>query len=146
MARNAAAYDADYYAWTMEQARLLRAGELSAIDVANLAEEIEGMGVSNRRELENRLIVLIAHLLKWRYQPGMRSRSWSATITEQRLQIEKVCAESPSLRPLAPGMLLDAYKIARVRAIGETGMADRTFPQKCPFTLEQILAPDFLPE
>jgi hypothetical protein len=75
MDRNAANYDADFYAWTVEQARLLRAGELSAIDAANITEEIESMGRGDRRELHGRLVVLIMHLLKWRQQPGARSRS-----------------------------------------------------------------------
>src|SRR5438445_6900216 len=117
MPANSVAYEEDFYSWTVEQSRLLRSGELSAIDVANIAEEIEGMGRSDRRELRSRLVVLVTHLLKWRHQPGARSRSWSATIDEQRLQIEEVLAESPSLRPKAATMLSDAYAIARARAI-----------------------------
>ncbi len=146
MAQNAVQYEDDFYAWTVEQARLLRAGELSAVDAANLAEEIESMGRSDRRELQSRLTVLIMHLLKWRQQPGARSRSWSATIEEQRLQIEQVFAESPSLRPLVAGMLAQAYKIARPRAIGETGLADDAFPPTGPFALDEILSSSFLPE
>ncbi len=99
MPRNSVEYEEDFYAWTVEQSRLLRAGELSAIDVANIAEEIESMGRSDRRELRSRLVVLAMHLLKWRRQPGARSRSWSATIDEQRLQIEEVLAESPAFGP-----------------------------------------------
>ena len=146
MDRNAADYDADFYAWTVEQARLLRAGELSAIDAANIAEEIESMGRSDRRELQSRLVVLIMHLLNWRHQPAAQSRSWSATIEEQRLQIENVFAESPSLRPLAAGMLAQAYAIARTRAIAETGLADEAFPAACPFSLDDILSRSFLPQ
>jgi hypothetical protein len=146
MARNAALYDEDFYAWTIEQARLLRSGALSAIDVPNVAEEIESMGRSDRRELQSRLAVLIMHLLKWRFQPNARSRSWSATIDEQRLQIAQVFAESPSLRPLAAGMLLQAHAIARAHAIAETGLADDAFPDACPFTLDEVLSRSFLPE
>ncbi len=146
MAQNAVQYEDDFYAWTIEQARLLRVGELSAIDAANLAEEIESMGRSDRRELQSRLAVLIMHLLKWRQQPGARSRSWSATIEEQRLQIEQVFAESPSLRPLVAGMVVQAYKIARPHAIGETGLADDAFSPTCPFSLDEILSGTFLPE
>jgi hypothetical protein len=146
MDRNAANYDADFYAWTVEQARLLRAGELSAIDAANIAEEIESMGRSDRRELHSRLVVRIMHLLKWRQQPGARSRSWSATIEEQRLQIENVFVESPSLRPLVAGMLAQTYAIARARAIAETGLADEAFPAACPFSLDDILSRSFLPQ
>ena len=81
MSQNAVDYEQDFYAWTVEQGRLLRTGELSAIDAVNLAEEIESMGRRDRRELENRLTVLLTHLLKWQMQPDQRSRSWSATNT-----------------------------------------------------------------
>ena len=146
MPRNSIEYEEDFYAWTVEQSRLLRSGELSAIDVANIAEEIESMGRSDRRELKSRLIVLLMHLLKWRHQPGGRSRSWSATIDEQRLQIEGLLAESPSLRPNAAMMLADVHAIARARAIAETGLADEVFPEACPFTADEVLSRAFLPE
>ena len=146
MARNAVDYEEDFYAWTVDQARLLRAGELSTIDAANLAEEIESMGRSDRRELQSRLAVLTMHLLKWRFQPSARSRSWSATIEEQRLQIEQVFAESPSLRPLAAGMLPQAYPIARARVIAEAGLADDLLPTLCPFAVDEMLSRSFLPQ
>ena len=146
MSRNAVDYETDFYAWTVEQARLLRAGELENVDAVNIAEEIESIGRSDRRELQSRLVVLTMHLLKWRFQPSARSRSWSATIEEQRLQIEQVFAELPSLRPLAAGMLPQAYAIARARAIAETGLADDAFPASCPFTLDDVLSPAYLPE
>ena len=146
MARNAPAYDEDYYAWTIEQAQLLRTGELSSIDAANLAEEIDGIGISNRRELERRLTVLITHLLKWRYQPGFRSRSWAATISEQRRKTDGLLRESPSLRPPLATVLPEEYGTARDHALAETGLPDQVIPEGCPFTLEQILAKDFLPE
>jgi hypothetical protein len=82
MSRNSAGYENDFYAWTVEQARLLRSGELSAIDAANVAEEIESMGRSDRREIKSRLIALLSHLLKWRMQPEIRSTSWSGTIRD----------------------------------------------------------------
>lgn len=145
MARNAIDYHEDYYAWTLEQARLLRSGEMSVIDAENIAEELESMGRSDRRELKSRLVVLVMHLLKWRHQPGARSRSWSATIDEQRLQIEGLLADSPSLRPIAAAMLAEAYEIARARAIAETGLADDTFPEACPFTPDEVLSRVFLP-
>jgi Domain of unknown function DUF29 len=146
MGQNAVLYGDDYYAWTVEQARLLRAGALSAIDAANIAEEIESMGRSDRRELQSRLVVLAMHLLKWRFQPSARSRSWSATIDEQRLQIDQVFGESPSLRALAGGLLPQAYAMARARAIAETGLAEDLFPVTCPFTLDEVLSRSFLPQ
>jgi Domain of unknown function DUF29 len=146
MTRNADGYEEDFYAWTVEQSRLLRSGELSAIDAANIAEEIESMGRSDRRELKSLLVVLLMHLLKWRHQPAARSRSWSATIDEQRLQIEGVLAESPSLRPMLATMLPEACAIARIRAIAETGLADEAFPEACPFSQGKVLSRAFLPE
>jgi hypothetical protein len=145
MPRNAVDYEEDFYLWTTEQARLLRSGELSAIDAANIAEEIESMGRSDRRELKSRLIVLLAHLLKWVHQPEARSRSWSSTIREQRQQIDLVLDDSPSLRTAVAQMLHQAYEIARERAAEETGLAEATFPDACPFTADEVLSRGFLP-
>ena len=146
MARNDAVYEADFHAWTVEQARLLRSGDLAAIDVENIAEELEGMGRSERRELRSRLVTLLMHLLKWRGQPGFRSRSWSATIREQRQEIATLLSESPSLAPLLPAMLSQAYAIAREKAAAETGLAEAEFPADCPFALDDVLAPGYFPE
>jgi hypothetical protein len=145
MPRNAVAYDDDFFGWTMQQSDLLREGALSEIDLANLAEEIEDMGKSIRRELRNRMLVLLAHLLKWQCQPNLRSRSWSGTAKEQRRQINDLLAESPSLRPVVNQELAGLYSVARDKAADETGFPDTTFPAECPFTLEQILDRDFLP-
>jgi uncharacterized protein DUF29 len=144
--RNSVTYDDDFYAWTMEQARLLRSGDLSTIDAGNIAEEIEGMGKSDRRELRNRLSILVMHLLKWRYQPGFRSTSWSGTFREQRQQVKQLLDESPSLRPQLAGELATIYKWGRTKAVGETGLPESTFPAKCPFKPAQILDEEFLPE
>jgi hypothetical protein len=146
MPRNAVTYDKDFFAWTEEQARLLRAGEFSQLDIENIAEEMEDMGRSIRRELRNRLAVLTMHLLKWRYQPMHRSPSWSATIREQRRQIAELLDESPSLKRLPGQELAKIYCSAVAKAAGDTGLADASFPVECPFTPDQIMAEDFLPE
>jgi hypothetical protein len=146
MPRNSVAYDEDFFAWTQEQARLLREGDFSQIDIENVAEELESMGRSDKRELRNRLIQLIMHLLKWQYQPGFRSRSWTSTIREQRDQVKESLEESPSLRPTVTIELSKVHRIARIKAAGETGLAESTFPDSCPYTPEQILSEDFLPE
>ena len=146
MPRNAVAYDDDFFAWTQEQARLLRAGDLADVDVENLAEEIESMGKSLRRELRNRLGVLLVHLLKWGYQPTFRSRSWSNTIREQRKQVAGLIDEAPSLAPLLANELPGIYESAVTNASSETGLAETSFPIGCPYTPEQILSEDFLPE
>jgi hypothetical protein len=146
MPRNAVDYEDDFFEWTVEQARLLRGGELSEIDAANIAEEIESMGLSDRRELRNRLIVLLSHLLKWAYQSDARSSSWLGTIREQRLQIEFILEDSPSLRRVAAQLSARDYDRARRKAVDETELPESTFPAECPFTADQILAEDFLPE
>ena len=146
MPRNSVAYDEDFFAWTQEQARLLRAGEVADIDLENLAEEIESVGTSNRREIRNRLTVLLVHLLKWQFQPRRRGSSWSDTIWEQRLQIESVLEDSPSLRPFFTQVIDGVYGRARDKAARETRMQPKVFPAECPYTPEQILSEDFLPE
>ncbi|HTQ33152.1 MAG TPA: DUF29 domain-containing protein [Stellaceae bacterium] len=146
MPRNAVAYDEDFFAWTQEQARLLREGEVAEIDLENLAEEIESVGRSDRREIRNRLIVLLAHLLKWQFQPKRRGNSWSVTLLEQRLQINSIIEDSPSLRPFFAEALAGAYKSARDVAARETRLKLGVFPPECPYTPEQILSEDFLPE
>jgi len=146
MPRNSVDYEEDFYAWTVEQSRVLRSGELSTIDAANIAEEIESMGRSDRRELKSRLVVLVLHLLKWRHQPSARSRRWSATIDEQRLQIGDLLSESPSLRPMMLAILAQAYPIARAQSIAETGLADKAFCDTCPFTADEVMSGSFYPE
>jgi hypothetical protein len=136
-------YDTDLLIWSERQAALLRrraAGELvndAEIDWSNVAEEIASVGRSERRELRNRLARLLQHLLKWRYQPDHRSRSWRATIATQRREIEALLADSPSLRATLPDVLAVAYRAARDDAITETGLLD--LPEASPFTVEQTL-------
>src|ERR1700756_3199974 len=113
-------YEEDFYAWTVEQARLLRSGKLASIDVANIAEEIESLGRSDKRAIESRLTVLLMHLLKWQIQSKMRSQSWSGTILEQRRRIAKLLQESPSLRPFVNEALAEAYTDALEAASNET--------------------------
>ena len=141
-----AGYDNDFYAWTQAQAGLLRSGQFSKVDIENVAEELESMGRSDKRELDSRLEILLMHLLKWQIQVRGRSPGWSGTIREQRRRIEKLLRESPSLRPIVGQLIPEAFTEARDKAAEETGLAETTFPSECPFSLEQILAEDFLPE
>lgn len=91
-------YEQDFYAWANRNAQLIRAGKLSEIDVENIAEELEGMGRSEKRAFINRLAILLAHLLKWHFQPALRSRSWQYTIRAQRDQLYDLLEDSPSLK------------------------------------------------
>ncbi|WP_143171095.1 DUF29 domain-containing protein [[Phormidium ambiguum] IAM M-71] len=92
-------YETDFYAWTQKQAELLRQRDLNNLDIENLIQEIESLGKQEKRELVNRLGVLIGHLLKWEYQPNKRSKSWLKTIREQRRKITDLLQENPSLKP-----------------------------------------------
>ncbi len=93
-------YEQDFQAWALENAALLRQGKLADIDVLHIAQELEGMGASERRELQSRLQVLVCHLLKHQYQPERRGKSWLLTIGHQRDVIDRLLKQSPSLRPL----------------------------------------------
>ena len=142
----AEAYELDFYAWAMKNAELIRAGRLEEIDADNIAEELESMGKSQKRALASRLVVLLAHLLKWQYQPESRSRSWKNTIKVQRLDLGELLDESPSLRPSLQETMASAYTKARLLAARDTGLDETELPEGCPFTLEQAMDPDYWPQ
>jgi hypothetical protein len=138
-------YENDIVAWANEQAYLLRSGKLSAIDIEHIAEEIEDVGKSEQRELASRTAVLIAHLLKWQYQPERQSGSWQRTIKEQRKAIARRLKKTPSLNALTNDSewIEDAWGDAVLIAINETRMG--SFPESCPWAIENILSDDWLP-
>jgi Domain of unknown function DUF29 len=138
-------YDNDFYAWTQEQASLLQNRQWSQLDLANIIEEIESLGRQERRELSNRLGVLIGHLLKWQYQPQLRSRSWLTTIDLQRLEIVDLLADNPSLKPELEAALERSYLKATKLAVQETDLPKRTFPKACPYRLSEVLDDRFYP-
>ncbi|NCJ08357.1 DUF29 family protein [Synechococcales cyanobacterium C] len=131
-------YDADFYAWTQQQAEYLRSGKVSALDFENLAEEIESLGKQQRQELRSRLGILLGYLLKWHYQPQKRSSSWFYTILEQRSEILKHLQENPSLKPYLPKAIIEGYEKGLYLFGRETGIHYRKLPQSCPFSDEQI--------
>ncbi|MBK1694349.1 hypothetical protein CKO09_06285 [Chromatium weissei] len=135
----------DYHAWLLESAALIRAGQFDALDATKIAEELEDMGASTARELENRLGVLLAHLLKWRYQPERRGASWEATIKEQRQRILRLLRKNPSLKANLEETCTDAYGDARFIARRETELPENVFPQLNPFSWQQTVE-DFWPE
>ena len=138
-------YEADFYQWSLEQARLLRSGDWKAVDVEHLAEEIEDMGKGVRREWESRLKVLIVHLLKWVFQPELRGVSCQLTIQEQRDQLHELLADNPSLKNQMTASLERTYPRAIKRTALETSLIEETFPTECPFRLEDILNESFWP-
>ena len=145
-ARPTATYDSDFHAWAKDQAARLRDLRPNSIDWENVAEEIESLGKSQRREIRSRLIVLLAHLLKWACQPAGRSNSWRASIVEARSEIAGELDDSPSLRHYPGEVLARQYDVARLSAAGDTGLDADAFPDTCPYTIEQVLDPAFWPE
>lgn len=139
-------YDTDFHLWSQQQARLLRERRWDDLDVDNLVDEVESVGRSEKREIESRLEILIAHLLKWKYQPGGRSGAWRATIAEQRSRIARIVKDSPSLRRFASHQVALEYEAGRLLASRETGIAFGLFPDECPFSANDVLDPHFWPE
>jgi hypothetical protein len=138
-------YDADYHRWTEDQARALREKRLADVDWENVAEEIESLGRSDRREIESRLAVILEHLLKWQFQPEHRSASWRATLLEQRNRIDRLLRESPSLRPYPATVLDEEYRLARIKTAGDAGFPLDRLPEQNPYTVVQVLDENFLP-
>ena len=138
-------YHTDLHEWANRQAQLLRSGRLDQADIELIAEEIESMGNNELRELEDRLAVLFSHLLKWRFQPGQRSRHWELTIKEERRRLRRHLARNPSLQQHLAQAREEAYGDAILEAASETGLAEHSFPAGCPFTPEQTLDDQWWP-
>ena len=138
-------YEQDFYAWTQQQAQLLRLGKLEELDLENLAEEIESLGKQQKQELRNRFGILIGHLLKWEYQPQLRGKSWSITIDLQREEILELVNENPSLKPYLEEAIAKAYKQAIALVVKETPLDKHDLPSQCPYSFAQVLDQDFYP-
>jgi ribosomal protein L29 len=140
-------YETDVVAWANEQAGLIRAGRYSELDVTHIAEEIEDVGKSEQRELLSRMVVLLAHLLKWQFQPSKQSKSWQHTLRTQRKDVAYALSEAPSLRTkFKDAQWLDiVWAKAKSQAETETGLDIDAFPENCPWAIEDILREDWLP-
>ncbi|HEV3143170.1 MAG TPA: DUF29 domain-containing protein [Gemmataceae bacterium] len=138
-------YEQDETAWLETMAELIRRGRFDEIDYPNLAEYLADMARRDRREVESRLTVLLAHVLKWMHATGQRSGGWKATIIEQRQELESLVSRGV-LRNHAEDVLADVYSKAVERAAAETALAAETFPVTCPYTLDQLLSADLLGE
>lgn len=139
-------HETDFYSWTKEQAMLLKQGRFMEVDREHLIEELESMGASERRELVNRLAVLLAHLLKWQYQPERRGKSWQFTIETQRQDALDVLIDNPGLKTTVNEAMVRAYRKARAFVVRETNLEPDTFPSVCPWDLEQALNEEFWPD
>ena len=141
-------YEKDVVAWANEQAELLRAGKFSALDIEHIAEEIEDVGKSQQRELASRMAVLLAHLLKWQCQPERRGASWQTTLQIQRAAIVRRLNKTPSLKPMLvdDDWISDMWGDARQQAATEIQIGVALLPESCPWTMEQAMNPEFLPQ
>jgi hypothetical protein len=136
-------YESDFYRWTVDQVANLRLGNLDGLDLENLAEEIESLGNQQRSELENRLAVLLGHLLKWDLQPDLRGKSWRSTIKEQRRQIQRLIKKNPSLKSYLDEAISEGYESALDLVVRETPLDYQDLPQVCPYAIAQIFDNNF---
>lgn len=131
-------YEKDFYAWSLEQARLLKNKKLTHLDLKNLAEEIESLGKKDRRALKSHLIILLLHLLKIKVQKR-KTNSWKQSISNSRNEIEFILEDSPSLRREIAFFIDEVYEKARKEAAEETRLSIEKFPKKCPWSVDEIL-------
>lgn len=137
-------YETDFMDWLTQQKLALASRDITALDWENLAEELDSMGISEKNELKNRLIILLTQLLKWQYQSSKRSISWFTTIANQRDDLQDLLTEKPSLKQYIPDILPKAYRNARREASAETGLKLGSFPETYSSNIEEILNPEFL--
>ncbi|TAN64697.1 MAG: DUF29 domain-containing protein [Methylobacter sp.] len=140
-------YETDAIAWANEQAAFIRSGRFDLLDLEHIADEIEDVGKSEQREFENRMAVLLAHLIKWQYQPSHRGKSWERTIKDRRTMIIRRLNKTPSLKPDLenPDFWSESWADAARLAENETGILN-VFPESCPWNFDQIMNPEFWPE
>jgi hypothetical protein len=139
-------YEADFLEWVTEQAAALRKARPNSVDWENLAEELDAMGRAERRALASQLERLMAHLLKWQYQPDRRSKSWQRSICDSRTQIDRLLDDSPSLTGALPELVVVEWTRAVRRASVETGIHASAFPLTCCWSITDLRDADFLPQ
>jgi hypothetical protein len=139
-------YERDFCLWLELNIQQMKAGTLEAIDVIHVIEELETMGRSERQSLQSNLQVVLMHLLKYKYQSEKRTKSWRFTLLEHRDRIEVLLEDSPSLRTYLSENFVRSYAKARKKAAVETDLDIEIFPLNSPFTIEETLDSDYLPE
>ncbi|MGN6317215.1 DUF29 domain-containing protein [Trinickia sp.] len=139
-------YDEDVVLWAEEQATLLRAGELSRIDIEHIAEEIEDVAKSETREVMNRMAVLLTRLLEWRFVTGRRCASKQRGIKAERQHVAYLLAQAPSLtqKLAVPDCMGLMWAKALAEVVSDTGLGG--FPETCPWSMAQVLDAGFMPD
>ncbi|NJR39874.1 MAG: DUF29 domain-containing protein [Leptolyngbyaceae cyanobacterium CSU_1_4] len=140
-----ALYETDYLQWIESTVQRIQSQDYGAVDWENLVEEIEDMGRRERQSLESNFIVLVIHLLKWQFQPQLRSGSWEGRIVEHRRRVNRALKDSPSLNSYLVGCEAECYEEAVKQAKAETGLPLEAFPLDCPYELADMLKDDYLP-
>lgn len=138
-------YDRDYALWLEATIENLRLKNFEQVDWENVLDEFEAMSKRDRRSIKNNLVILLLHLLKWEFQPEMRSGSWAGSIIEHRQRLRDLLNDSPSLRNYVAEVISLAYSDAIIRAVNETRLDASVFPIDCPYDILNILNPSFLP-
>jgi hypothetical protein len=136
----------DWSAWLAAQARYLRQRNFNAVDVDALAGELESLSRSDQRALRSHLRKLLAHLLKWQLQPSKRTKSWKNSISTARDDIESLFEENPSFENRLLAEIGSEYGRARRDAARDMKTDAERLPAECPFTVDQIRDPEYLPE
>lgn len=137
--RNYPAYDEDFAAWLKAQALLLREGRFEELDPEHLAEEIDGVGNSEFRAFTSAVRLIIHHMMKWDYQPDIRSRSWRTTIHTQRKAANRLLEQNPSYRSRIPEAIGDAFDLVPGEVEKETTIPAERLPQTCPYSWDEIM-------
>lgn len=142
---NRSLYDRDFVAWIQCTVEKLQNKQLDDLDLEHLIEELGSMGKREKRAVRNNLVIVLLHLLKWKYQPHKQSKSWKSSIVEHRMRLRDAFQDSPSLKIYVRDVFPQCYQDARDRAAIETGLNISLFPLHCPFTLEESLEAHFFP-
>lgn len=142
---NTPEHDKDFYGWAMQNASLLKQGRFSEADMDSIIEELEEMGGNNESQLINRLGVLIAHLMKWQFQPDLQGNSWSSTIKEQRHKIKRLIRKNPSLKPKIAEAIEEGFSDSKIIIEKDASLILNMLPTECPYNFEQLMDDSFYP-
>lgn len=140
---SAADHQRDLYSWLVEQARLVRDGRWQAIDQDNLAKEIEGLAQQQFDRLEHAVHGLLTHLLKWDHPAIRRSRGRVQSVQSHRQAVADVLVRNPGLASRLPEAIAHCYRKARAEAANDVGLDENSFPAKCPYEWNEIVAREF---
>lgn len=142
-------YDNDFNLWIETTLKQIRERNFNSVDWENVLEELESLGKQQKRELSNRLRLLLEHFLKlsyWEVEKSYNARGWHGTIVEQRKQIIQLIEDNPSLKPYLHKVYESCYTDARDITIAKTGLDKEIFPTQSVLTLEELLDESFIIE